>query len=160
MYAAEFEAKAREQRKPPPAAAAPLLRRPAAQPQGRYASENIASFDPIGATIDWLDAYRAASLSIVNMYAEDGSVECGCGGQQLLSGSAAISEYWQQQLVVMPAGELEDLQNNGDNIVVTFRVPNGLVQAALHFTDEGKIGRSRCGPPAEVPFPAARHTDV
>ena len=121
LYAAEFEAKAREQRKPPPV-------------------------DRMGATIDWLDAYRAASLSIVHMYAEDGSVECGCGGQKVLSGFAAISEYWQQQLVEKPAGELEDLQINSDGIVVTFRVPDGLVQAALHFTDEGKIGRSRCGP--------------
>ena len=47
-------------------------------------------FDPMAAAIDWLDAYRAASLSIVDMYAEDASLECGCDGQKVLVDRTAV----------------------------------------------------------------------
>ena len=45
-----------------------------------------------------------------------------------------------------PAGELVDLQHAGPDIVVGYRVPDGVVQALLRFDDVGKIERSRCGP--------------
>ena len=30
----------------------------------------MSTFDPMAAAVDWLDAYRAASLTIVSMYLE------------------------------------------------------------------------------------------
>ena len=32
------------------------------------------SFDPMAAAVDWLDAYRANDLSIVELYAADASL--------------------------------------------------------------------------------------
>ena len=106
----------------------------------------MSSFDPMAAAIDWLDAYRAASLSIVNFYAPDAALDCGCGGQKEIVGRAAITEYWRQRFVERPAGELTDLALRGNDVVVSYRVPDGVVRAVLQFDDAGKISRCQCGP--------------
>jgi hypothetical protein len=106
----------------------------------------MASFDPMAAAIDWLDAYRAASISIVRMYAEEAALECGCGGAKVLYGQTALTEYWRQRFVEKPAGELTDLRLEGDDIVVGYRTPDGIVEAILTFDGEGNIRCSRCGP--------------
>ncbi len=37
------------------------------------------SFDPMATAVDWLDAYRAGDIqAILEMYAEDAVVHCGC----------------------------------------------------------------------------------
>ena len=105
----------------------------------------MTSFDPIAAAIDWLDAYRAASLSIVDLYADGAALECSCNGQEIMFGRVAITEYWRQRFQDKPAGELTDLQPDVDAIVVSFRVPDGIVQAVLDFDPNGKIERLRCG---------------
>ena len=64
----------------------------------------VSTFDPMAAAIDWLDAYRAGSLSIVNFYASDAPVECSCGGTKVARGRAAISDYWLQRFAERPAG--------------------------------------------------------
>ena len=104
------------------------------------------SFDPMAAAVDWLDAYRASALSIVDMYAIDASLECDCGGRKVLFGRSAITEYWRRRFVGEPAGELENLQPDGDDVVVSYSVPDGIVQAVLQFDGNGKLKRSRCGP--------------
>jgi len=101
----------------------------------------MSSFDPMAAAIDWLDAYRAASL-----YAPDAALDCGCGGQKEIVGRAAITEYWRQRFVERPAGELTDLALRGNDVVVSYRVPDGVVRAVLQFDDAGKISRCQCGP--------------
>jgi hypothetical protein len=113
----------------------------------------MSSFDPMAAAIDWLDAYRAASLSIVDLYAEDAALECGCGGQKIIFGREAIAEYWRNRFIEEPAGELEELQPEGAAILISYRVSDGVVQAILDFDPEGRIERSRCGPAAAIkPF--------
>jgi hypothetical protein len=102
--------------------------------------------------IDWLDAYRAASVSIVSLYADDATLECGCSGQKTIGGRSAISEYWRQRFVERPAGELEDLQLDGAGIVISYRVLEGVVKAVLHFDEQGRIRLSQCGPTTEA-FP-------
>ena len=108
------------------------------------------TFDPLDAAMNWFDAYRAATLSITEMYADDASVECACGGVKQLHGRVAISEYWRQRFVQWPAGELADLQPDGARVVLSYRVPEGLVQAILWFDGEGKIRSSVCGQAADV----------
>ena len=110
----------------------------------------MSSFDPMAAAIDWLDAYRAASIEIVDLYADGATLECGCGGMKVIAGRGALIEYWRQRFAHNPAGELQDLQPEGSGIGVSYRVPDGIVQAILNFDAEGKIERSRCGPTAEV----------
>jgi hypothetical protein len=104
----------------------------------------------MAAAIDWLEAYRAHSPLIVDLYAEDAILECACGRQIVLIGHTTIAEYWRQRFVEKPAGELEDLRPDGSGIVVSYRVPDGIVQAILHFDESGKIKHSRCGPTAEI----------
>ena len=87
----------------------------------------------MAATIDWLDAYRAGSLSIVDLYASDATLECGCDGMKVARGRPAISDYWIKRFADCPAGALIELQPNGDAIVVSYRVPWGPVYGHLIF---------------------------
>jgi hypothetical protein len=106
----------------------------------------MSSFDPMAAAVDWFDAYRAATLSIVDLYAPDAVLECGCNGQATVIGRSALIEYWRQRFDEKPAGELQGLQMAGDMTLVSYEVPGGIVQATLQFNDAGQIIRSQCGP--------------
>ncbi|MGE9010477.1 hypothetical protein ACO2JO_17965 [Leptospira interrogans] len=108
--------------------------------------DELTSVDTMGVTIDWLDAYRAGDLFIVDLYADDASLQCSCGDKKELRGTDAITAYWHQWLVEKPAGELVNLQLDGRDIVLHFRVPGGVVQATLTFDADGSLLRSRCGP--------------
>ena len=105
----------------------------------------LTSLDLMAVAIDWLDAYRAGDLFIVDLYADDASLQCDCNGKKELRGADAIAAYWHQRLVEKPAGELIDLQLDGSNIVLHFRVPGGVVQTMLTFDSDGSLRRSRCG---------------
>ena len=50
----------------------------------------MSSFDPMAVAIDWLDAYRDVDLSIVDLYSADAVLECGCNGETLITGKAAL----------------------------------------------------------------------
>jgi hypothetical protein len=100
--------------------------------------------------LDWLDTYRAGSLSIVDFYASEAEVECGCGGLQTARGKAAISEYWRQRFANRPAGALIAFLPADGGISITYRVPDGSVQTTLYFDSDGKIARSVCGPTAKA----------
>jgi len=115
----------------------------------------MSSVDLMGIAIDWLDAYRAGDLFIVDCYADDASLQCECGGKKELRGTDAITAYWHQRLVENPAGELIDLQWNGSDVVIDFRVPDGIVQATLTFDADGALLHSRCGPLRLDPLPNA-----
>ena len=106
----------------------------------------MSSFDPMAAAIDWLDAYRANDLSIVDLYAPNASLQCGCDGQATVVGRNALTEYWRQRFVEKPAGELEGLQMDDRAVLVSYAVPEGMVQARLEFNDAGEIVHSECGP--------------
>jgi ketosteroid isomerase-like protein len=110
-----------------------------------------AGVDTMALAVDWLDAYRSAQLdALLNLYNDEASLECGCGGQKILLGKAALKQYWIQRFAEKSALELEDLQPEGDNVALAFYTSEGLVRAVLSFNDLGKITRSRCGPPAEI----------
>jgi alkylation response protein AidB-like acyl-CoA dehydrogenase len=110
----------------------------------------MSTFDPMAIAIDWLDAYREGSRSIVDLYASDAAVECCCGGMKVIYGRGAITEYWVQRFAELPAGELQELQMYGEQVMISYRASDGLVQATLYFGCDGKIARSVCGPVEEV----------
>jgi hypothetical protein len=119
----------------------------------------MSSFDPMAAAIDWLSFYRARAPSIVDLYADGAALECDCNGQEIIFGRAAIAEYWHQRFRDKPAGELTDLQPDGDAILVSYRVPDGIVDAVLDFDSNGKIERLRCGyNPIALRFARDRYT--
>ena len=103
------------------------------------------SFDRMAAARDWLDAYRAASLSIVDLYSDTATLECDCGDEKLVTGREALVEYWRLRFTEKPAGDHADLQQDDAGVVVSYSVPDGLVEARLNFDETGKIDRSRCG---------------
>lgn len=102
----------------------------------------------MAAAIDWLDAYRAGSLSIMDFYASNAVLECSCDGMKVACGHADISEYWLQRFADKPAGQLIELQPTVEGIAISYLAPDGPVQATLYFDDDGKIVRSVCGPAA------------
>ena len=104
------------------------------------------SVDLMGIAIEWLDCYQAGDVYIVDLYAEDASLQCACEGRKELRGKGAIAAYWHQRLVEKPAGELIDLQGNGSDIVLDFRVAGSVVEAVLTFDADGSLVHSRCGP--------------
>src|SRR5690349_20716439 len=110
----------------------------------------MSSFEPMAAAIDWLDAYRAADLSIANLYAVDAAVEC-CDGHTTVVGHDAIAEYWRVRFAEKPAGELEALRADGETIVVSYAVPGDILTVALEFSQTGQSIRSRCRPLNDSP---------
>ena len=106
----------------------------------------MSSVDLTVVAIDWLEAYRAGDLFIVDCYAADASLQCDCVGGNELRGMDAITAYWRQRLVEKPADEIVDLQFDGGDIVLHYRVAGGVVQAQRTFDADGSLRRSRCGP--------------
>jgi hypothetical protein len=64
----------------------------------------------------------------------------------MVTGRDALTEYWRQRFAQKPAGVLERLQISDGMILVSYAVPDGIVQAGLKFNDAGQIIRSQCGP--------------
>jgi len=100
----------------------------------------------MGLALDWLDAYRAASLRIADLYSDTAALECGCDGQVVLVGKQSIAEYWRERFLQKPAGELVDIHPDGMAVILSYETPVGIVQAILNFDTDGKLSRSRCGP--------------
>jgi hypothetical protein len=76
----------------------------------------------------------------------DAVLECGCNGETLITGKAALTEYWRSRFAEKSAGVLERLQVSGEIVVVSYAVPHGIVQANPKFDDAGRIVRTQCGP--------------
>jgi ketosteroid isomerase-like protein len=105
------------------------------------------TFDAMAAALDWLDAYRAGDIeAILDLYAEDASVECGCGGEKTITGRAALRAYWEQRLTEYPATELDDLQPFNSGAAMAYVSGTGAVSAILEFNPEGRIAFLRCAP--------------
>lgn len=110
-----------------------------------------AGFDAMAAAVDWLDAYRAANLdTILGLYDDDASIECGCGGQTVLIGKAALRHYWLQRFAENSPLELDDIQPAGDGIVLAYQTREGLVRVVFSFNAAGKIANTHCGRSAEI----------
>ena len=103
--------------------------------------------DPMAVAVDWLDAYRAARINqIVAMHSPDAVIECACGGRKIINGHEGIAAYWRHRFIEVPALELEDLQVDGDTVVVSYRTSSGIVKALLDIAEDGMINHCRCGP--------------
>lgn len=105
------------------------------------------SFDPMAAAVDWLDAYRAGDIeTILEMYADDAVVHCGCGGMKTLTGREALRAYWSDRLRKCPASQLDNIQPSHDAALISYTTGGGVVSAILAFDAVGKIKTLNCGP--------------
>lgn len=101
------------------------------------------SFDPLAAAIDWLDAYRAGDIeAILEMYAEDAVVHCGCGGVKTITSREALRAYWLDRLREYPASKLDDLSPSHDGTIISYVTSNGVMRALIAFDAAGRIKES------------------
>ncbi|WP_409192598.1 nuclear transport factor 2 family protein [Bradyrhizobium sp. RDM4] len=108
------------------------------------------SFDPMAVAIDWLDAYRAGNIeAILEMYAEDAVVHCGCcaGGVKTITSREALLAYWTDRLRKRPAGNLDDLNpSHDDGTIISYITNVGVMSARFAFDGAGRIKELNCNP--------------
>jgi hypothetical protein len=108
-------------------------------------------FDALAVAVDWLYAYRAAKLeAMLDLYDDDASIECGCGGENVLIGKAELKDYWINRFARKSALELDDIQPAGDGVALAYQSSEGLVQVMFSFSASGKIARTHCVPSAKI----------
>lgn len=104
-------------------------------------------FDTMAGAVDWLDAYRAGDVdTILEMYADDAIVHCGCGGMKTITGRDGLRAYWLDRLRQLPASELDDLQPWTDATLISYVAREGVVSVVLTFNAAGRIASHSCGP--------------
>ncbi|WBL80109.1 nuclear transport factor 2 family protein [Bradyrhizobium xenonodulans] len=106
------------------------------------------SFDPMAVAIDWLDAYRAGDIgAILDMYAEDAVVHCGCGCDvKTITSREALRTYWVDRLRKYPAGTLHDLHPSEDGPIISYVTGAGVMCALFAFDADGRIKELDCNP--------------
>ncbi|QDM29315.1 nuclear transport factor 2 family protein [Tardiphaga sp. vice304] len=105
------------------------------------------SIDPMAATIDWLDAYRAGDLrTILSLYAEDATIECRCNGGATISGHTALRAYWRDRLLQYPASDLDNLRPTNNGAAIAYSSNGGVYRCDLEFNATGLIDFHSGGP--------------
>ena len=101
----------------------------------------------MAAAIDWLDAYRAGDIeAILELYAEDAVVHCGCSGASNTV-RKALRAYRIDRLRKYPAGTLDDLNpSHNDGTVISYITDTGVMRALIAFDAAGRIKMLDCSP--------------
>lgn len=125
-----------DDRSPRPSALAP-----AAQP---------GDIDQMAVVVDWLDACRNRDLAaLLDLYAEDATLECRCDGRSINTGRADLESYWRPRLdrLLPTAFDLEDIMPTPDGVQLDHLDHRGSkVRVTFSFAADGKILRSDCLP--------------
>lgn len=107
-------------------------------------------FDQIAVVVDWLDACRRRDLAaLLDLYADDASLECRCDGMQLVHSRAALKAYWQARFDAFSpsAFGLEEITPTADGVMLDYSGHDGgPVRMVFAFTVDGKIRHTHCGP--------------
>jgi hypothetical protein len=107
--------------------------------------------DAMAIAIDWLDAYRSGDVdAILELFADDASIECRCGGFKSINGREALKAYLVQYIRQYPATELDDLQPACEGAVIAYISPSGTVRTTLIINARGKIHWLICGLSTQV----------
>ena len=103
--------------------------------------------DHLANAVDWLDAYRSQDLEgVLSFFASDAEVECGCSISKVVTGQAALRDYWQNQFRNLPAYGLVDLEPSLDGATIEYRTRSGVIRIAMHFDADGRISTAKCAP--------------
>jgi len=107
-------------------------------------------FDQLALVVDWLDACRNRELAtLLDLYADDATLECRCGGVKVGKGRAALETYWRPRLEALASNafELEEITPTMEGIVLDYLSHEGKpVRIAFTFSHDAKIQRTACGP--------------
>lgn len=112
-------------------------------------------FDQMGIVVDWLDACRKADLeSLLELYADDASLECHCDGARRWCGRGELENYWRPQLDVFASAgfALEDINPVPHGVALEYSIAGALrIRALFGFSTDGKISRTICEPAGASP---------
>jgi ketosteroid isomerase-like protein len=116
-------------------------------------------FDQIAVVVDWLDACRNRDLAaLLDLYAEDATLECRCGEVKLREGRAELESYWRPRLDALAptAFGLEEVTPTTEGVVLDYLSYEGKpVRIAFTFAPDGKIRLSAC-----APAPPPLHSEI
>ena len=100
--------------------------------------------------VDWLDACRNRDLAaLLDLYADDATLECRCDGVKVSEGRAELESYWRPRLDVRAptAFGLEEISPTADGVVLDYLSHEGKpVRMAFTFSPDAKIQRTACAP--------------
>jgi ketosteroid isomerase-like protein len=106
-------------------------------------------FDQVALVVDWLDACRNRDLTtLLDLHADDATLECRCGGVKVSKGRAALETHWRPRLEVLAptAFELQEITPTAEGVVLDYLSHDGKpVRIAFTFSRDGKIQRTACG---------------
>ena len=104
--------------------------------------------DHLAVALNWFDAYRSGALSaVLQTFDKEATIECGCGGTQIITGDTAIAEYWKSRLLKAPAGEIQDVQASEHDVSIHYTTAGGeLLSVAVEMNETGKICYFQCSP--------------
>ena len=111
-------------------------------------------FDQVALVVDWLDACRNRDLAgLLDLYAEDATLECQCGGVRVSEGRAQLESYWQPRLNALAptAFGLEDITPTADGVVLDYLDHEGEpLRIVFTFSRDAKILRTACAPAGQA----------
>ena len=111
-------------------------------------------FDQIALVVDWLDACRNRDLTtLLDLYADDATLECRCGGVKVGQGRAALETYWRPRLEgrTPTAFELREITPTAEGVVLDYLSHEGKpVRIAFTFSRDAKIQHTACAPAGQA----------
>jgi len=111
-------------------------------------------FDQIALVVDWLDACRNRDLTtLLDLYADDATLECRCGGVKVSKGRAELESYWWPRLEVLApnAFGLEEITPTAEGVVLDLLSHEGKpVRIAFTFSRDAKIQHTACAPAGQA----------
>ncbi len=115
----------------------------------------MSDFDQMGIVVDWFDACRKGDLEVLlQLYAEDASLECRCDGTHVWRGHSDLEAYWRPRLDVFVSSglALEDINPAPFGVALEYSIAGSLrIRALFGFGADGKISRTSCEPAQQNP---------
>jgi hypothetical protein len=111
-------------------------------------------FDQIALVVDWLDACRNRDMAaLLDLYADDATLECRCDGGKVSEGRAELESYWRPRLnaIASTAFGLEEITPTTEGVVLDYLSHEGKpVRIAFTFSRDARIQGSICLPVGEA----------
>jgi len=111
-------------------------------------------FDQMALVVDWLDACRNRDLAtLLDLYADDATLECQCGEVKVSEGRAELESYWRPRLnaIAPTAFGLEEITPTAEGVVLDYLSHEGKpVRIAFIFSRDAKIQRTACSPAGQA----------
>ena len=111
-------------------------------------------FDQIALVVDWLDACRKRDLAaLLDLYADDATLECQCGGGKVSEGRAELESYWRPRLDALAptAFGLEEITPTSEGVVLDYLSHEGEpVRIAFTFSRDARILHTACAPAGQA----------